>query len=189
VSKIDDLIAAATGQVGVPYAFGQETPGVAFDCSGLTQYAYAQVGVRLPRTAAEQQDAVARVSSPQPGDLVFWGDPAEHVALYIGKGKSVAAPQPGESVKVQDVWGTPTYGRVSSVGGAIASTTGAIGNMASDLTSVVSDTLGQFRGIILTGLAVGLGLALVGTGVYTAVARPLTKRVRGAALDVGKAMV
>ena len=63
-------MAAAQSQLGVPYHWGGESPGVGFDCSGLTQWAWGRAGVSIPRTAQEQYDAIAHVSlaSLQPGD-------------------------------------------------------------------------------------------------------------------------
>jgi cell wall-associated NlpC family hydrolase len=87
MSKVADLIALATTQLGKPYVYGDEGPNT-FDCSGLMQYVFGLVGIRLPRTAAQQQKSVTRVASPVPGDLVFYGAPAHHVALYIGGGRS-----------------------------------------------------------------------------------------------------
>lgn len=108
-------IASEYSQIGLPYKFGAEAPGVDFDCSGLTQWAYAQAGIQLPRTAALQQAATDRISKSElrPGDLIFYGAPAHHVAMYIGGGYLIQAPQTGEKVDKVKVWGTPTnYGRV-----------------------------------------------------------------------------
>ena len=82
-------LAAAESQIGVPYRWGGESPGSGFDCSGLTQWAWRQAGVDLPRTAAAQYDAIAHVplSDLQPGDLLFWGfGGISHVGMYVGGG-------------------------------------------------------------------------------------------------------
>ena len=102
-------VAAAESQIGVPYVWGGETPGVGFDCSGLTQWSWRQAGVGIPRTAQAQYDAIAHVSlgALQPGDLVFWGDGTGdiyHVGMYVGGGDVVDAPQTGETVHVQPIW-------------------------------------------------------------------------------------
>jgi len=101
-------VAAAESQIGVPYQWGGEDPGVGFDCSGLTQWSWAQAGVSLPRTAAEQYDAVTHIplSAMQPGDLVFWSDGSgiSHVAIYIGNGDVVHAPNTGSTVRIQAIW-------------------------------------------------------------------------------------
>ncbi|MFE6692132.1 NlpC/P60 family protein [Streptomyces sp. NPDC057743] len=76
-----------------------------FDCSGLTLYAYAKVGVTLPRTAAAQYAASKPIKSKSdlmPGDLVFYGSSAEsihHVGIYVGGGYMIDAPRPGTEVR------------------------------------------------------------------------------------------
>ncbi|MCG7241215.1 MULTISPECIES: C40 family peptidase [Corynebacterium] len=84
-------VAAAKSQVGQPYVWGGTGNG-GFDCSGLTQWAYSQAGVELPRTA-DQQAIGQQVSADQlqPGDLVVWDG---HVAMYSGNGEIVEAGDP-----------------------------------------------------------------------------------------------
>lgn len=111
-------IAVAYSEIGKPYKYGDEGPNT-FDCSGLIQFIYKGAGVTLPRTAKEQQKATTRISRAElrPGDLVFWGNPAHHVALYIGGGRIIQAPQTGELVDNVPLWGTPTnFGRVRGSG-------------------------------------------------------------------------
>lgn len=95
----------ALGQVGRPYLYGGTTPA-GFDCSGLVQYSYAQVGIKLPRTTGEQLKAGQRISlsSAQPGDLLFYEmGSGLHVALYVGDGRAVHAPARGRTVIVAPV--------------------------------------------------------------------------------------
>ena len=77
-----------------------------FDCSGLMQWSWAQVGVHIPRVAADQQTWATPVpiSQVQPGDLVFFGNPAHHVGMYIGNGQMVNAPHTGANVEVASIW-------------------------------------------------------------------------------------
>jgi cell wall-associated NlpC family hydrolase len=98
-------VSAALSQVGVPYQFGQSSPGVAFDCSGLTMYAWGRAGVSLPHSSRAQYDMLPHVplNALEPGDLIFSHTPVGHVGLYIGGGQMVHAPQPGESVMVSPV--------------------------------------------------------------------------------------
>ena len=107
-------VQAAESQIGVPYRWGGESPGVGFDCSGLTQWAWGQAGVGIPRTADAQYHAVTRVSlsSMEPGDLVFWGSGgyADHVGIYVGNGDVVHAPSSGETVRIQAIWGNGLLG-------------------------------------------------------------------------------
>jgi peptidoglycan DL-endopeptidase CwlO len=91
----------ALAQVGKPYVFAAAGPD-AFDCSGLTMAAWAAGGVSLPHLASAQYDYGTHVSANQlqPGDLVFLYQPIDHVAIYIGNGMMVSAPQPGENVQI-----------------------------------------------------------------------------------------
>jgi cell wall-associated NlpC family hydrolase len=101
----------AIGQKGTPYRMGGTTPGKAFDCSGLVQWAYKQIGITLPRVAKDQAHvgrlvASGRVSRAQllsllqPGDLLFFYSPVEHVVMYVGDGKIVEAAHNGTTVRV-----------------------------------------------------------------------------------------
>jgi len=103
-------VLAALTQLGVPYVWGGTTPGVGFDCSGLVQWAYAQIGVTLPRTTQEQVMVGIAITVEQlrPGDLVFTrsnraGGVVErgHVALYAGGGQVVVAPSTGDLVSLR----------------------------------------------------------------------------------------
>jgi cell wall-associated NlpC family hydrolase len=100
-------VAFALSQLGTPYRWGGEAPGFAFDCSGLTQAAYASAGIQLPRVAQAQYDAGPPVPAAQPlepGDLVFFGsgpDAIEHVGIVIGNGRMVDAPHTGAVVRVE----------------------------------------------------------------------------------------
>ncbi|MBO1753576.1 C40 family peptidase [Allobranchiibius sp. CTAmp26] len=107
----NSAIAIAKRYIGVPYVYGGTTPS-GFDCSGFTSYVFRQLGINLPRTAAAQQASVTPVSTPQPGDLVFFGSPAYHIGIYLGNGMMIAAPKPGDHVKIEAIYGTPSgYGR------------------------------------------------------------------------------
>ncbi len=97
-------VQTALAQVGDPYVWGAGGPN-AFDCSGLTQYAYAAAGISLPHSSRMQSQmgtAVSR-SQLQPGDLVFYYSPVSHVSMYIGNGQMVHASTSGSPVKVVPV--------------------------------------------------------------------------------------
>jgi len=79
---------------------------VGFDCSGLMMYAFAAAGIYLPHFSGYQYTSGTQVplSRMQPGDMIFYGDGgSEHVALYMGNGKMIEAPESGEVVKVSPV--------------------------------------------------------------------------------------
>ncbi|MGX5655717.1 NlpC/P60 family protein [Geodermatophilus nigrescens] len=97
-------VQTALAQVGDPYVWGAGGPN-AFDCSGLTQYAYAAAGISLPHSSRMQSQmgtAVTR-SQLQPGDLIFYYSPVSHVSMYIGNGQMVHASTSGVPVKVVSV--------------------------------------------------------------------------------------
>jgi len=99
-------VAAAESQIGVPYVWGGESPGVGFDCSGLTAWAWGQAGVSLPHYSGAQYDdsAPVPVSDMEPGDLLFYGPGgSEHVAMYVGSGEMIEAPETGETVHITSV--------------------------------------------------------------------------------------
>jgi cell wall-associated NlpC family hydrolase len=107
-------IDAALGQQGVAYKYATSKPGVSFDCSGLTHYAWGVAGVYLPRNSRAQAAATPRVPSAaaQPGDLIFYYSPISHVGIYLGGGRLVHAPNSGTVVKVANV----SWGKVTAVG-------------------------------------------------------------------------
>ncbi|MEU7068338.1 bifunctional lytic transglycosylase/C40 family peptidase [Streptomyces sp. NPDC046161] len=137
--NVGAVIQAALAQQGVPYSWGGGgpqgpssgiccSPGgqdgrtvVGFDCSGLTQYAYARAGINLPRTASEQAGVGRRIPATAgfgalaPGDLIFYGyDPTSdstihHVGIYLGDGKMINAPKPGTAVRIDPVTALPDY--------------------------------------------------------------------------------
>ncbi len=108
-SRAGIAVQAALSQQGVPYRYATSNPGVSFDCSGLTSYAWGQAGVGIPRTSRSQYASLPRVSpsSVQPGDLLFFYSPISHVSMYVGNGNQVHAPNTGSVVHVRAVnWGS-----------------------------------------------------------------------------------
>ena len=101
---VQAVVDRAMAQLGDPYVWGAGGPD-AFDCSGLTQYAYAAAGISLPHSSRSQSTmgtAVARADL-QPGDLVFFYSPVSHVGMYIGNGQMVHASTFGQPVIVSSV--------------------------------------------------------------------------------------
>lgn len=110
------VLEIASAQSGDNYSYGAAGPD-SFDCSGFTQYVFGKVGVSLPHSAAAQRDAVAPVSNPAPGDLVFvyngGGGSIGHVAIYAGNGYWYEASNPSTGVGKHRAWSSHvSYGRV-----------------------------------------------------------------------------
>ena len=115
-------VQAAVSQLGVPYVFGGEDPGVGFDCSGLVQWAWAQAGVSIPRTTETQWPALTHVSldALEPGDLLFYynldgDDQVDHVVMYAGSGPYgtdtvIQAPFTGSTVSYSPIFTTGLIG-------------------------------------------------------------------------------
>ncbi|CAN5809709.1 hypothetical protein BH20ACT4_BH20ACT4_13120 [soil metagenome] len=98
-------INAALSEVGTPWIYAMAQPGVGFDCSGLTSWAWAQAGVSMPHQSAQQYASLPHVpvSSAQPGDLLFSYSPISHVGIYLGNGQQVHSPNSTTTVKVAAV--------------------------------------------------------------------------------------
>ena len=118
----------ALSQIGTPYVWGGETPGVGFDCSGLVQAAYAVAGLSLPRVAQDQYNATPKLAPGAllvPGDLVFFGGGVgsiDHVGLFVGvtggQYVMVDAPHTGADVRAEAFPATPgaSFGSLMYVG-------------------------------------------------------------------------
>jgi cell wall-associated NlpC family hydrolase len=122
------IVSAAEQWLGTPYSWGgggakgpskgiqQGRNTVGFDCSGLVQYAYAQVGLKMPRVSYGQlkMGSKAALNSLRPGDLVGFGN-GHHIGIYIGGGKYIEAPHTGAQVRISslknrsDAWGVKVY--------------------------------------------------------------------------------
>lgn len=104
-----DLVAEARKYVGVPYVWGGATPQ-GLDCSGLVKLSLSALGVDMPRVAREQMTQgtpVASLDQAEPGDLLVF-DGGSHIGIYLGEGRMIDAPKPGDRVRERDVYETPT---------------------------------------------------------------------------------
>jgi peptidoglycan DL-endopeptidase CwlO len=131
-AQLTAFLKAAVSRVGMPYVWGAAGP-TSFDCSGLVQWSLAQAGVLMPRVAADQARTgpAVPISQLQPGDLLFYHtDPTapdyiSHVAIYLGKGLMVQAPEPGMDVQIVPVdLGTEFAGAIAVSPAAAAAAAG-----------------------------------------------------------------
>ncbi|MGW9029521.1 NlpC/P60 family protein [Streptomyces sp. NPDC055722] len=103
--RAGSAFSAAQSQIGKPYVYGASGPN-AYDCSGLTSWAYAQAGVAIPRTSEAQANAGTRIYSASDlrvGDLVFFFNDLHHVGLYAGNGQILHAPRSGTVVRYESM--------------------------------------------------------------------------------------
>jgi cell wall-associated NlpC family hydrolase len=114
-------IAYARAQLGKPYVYGATGPD-AFDCSGLVMAAWAAAGLSIPRTSEQQWADLPHVTTPEPGDLVFYtGNPIDpppgHVTMYLGGGQMIEAYGIGVPIRItalrSGVWGYADPGGAS----------------------------------------------------------------------------
>ncbi|WP_030295007.1 NlpC/P60 family protein [Streptomyces sp. NRRL F-5681] len=112
-AKAEKVLAFARAQIGKPYVWGASGPA-SYDCSGLTQAAWREAGVTLPRTTWDQVEFGTRVATSdlKPGDLVFFYDDISHVGIYKGEGMMIHAPKPGANVREESIYSMPIYGSV-----------------------------------------------------------------------------
>jgi len=106
--SLDQVVAVAMQYQGVPYVYGGASPA-GFDCSGLTQYVYAQFGVSLPHSASRQGAGGVKIAPADalPGDIVAM-DGGGHVGIYLGNGMMIDAPYAGQVVHVRAIY-TPSH--------------------------------------------------------------------------------
>ncbi len=104
---VGGAIAAARSQLGVPYRWANASPGVGFDCSGLTSWAWGRAGKALPHSSRAQYASLPHVplDQLQPGDLVFFGGRSvNHVGIYIGGGMMIHSPHTGAVVETATIY-------------------------------------------------------------------------------------
>ena len=136
------VVSVAFRYLGIPYRWAGATPASGFDCSGLVQYVYAQLGISLPHNAAAQFNSPQAVSVPrnqlQPGDLVFF-DGLDHVGIYIGGGDFIDAPHTGAFVRIDSLtgWYAAKYDGAKRIVGASSSDTFQTGSGGTSFSSNV----------------------------------------------------
>lgn len=102
----NDVVEQARKYIGVPYVWGGTDPATGLDCSGFVQRVYKDLGIELPRVTWDQMTKgtpVASMAEAKPGDLlVSYG--GSHIAIYLGNGKAIDAPVPGQTIQIRDAW-------------------------------------------------------------------------------------
>ena len=137
------LVATCKKYLGVPYVWGGTSPR-GFDCSGLMQYVYAQVGKSIPRTAATQFAGGIPIPSPRPGDLVFFkgalgtASRPGHVGMFIGNGQMIHAPQTGDVVKIANAFRSDYLGARRFENGGIATQASIFGEAGAEMAIPLS---------------------------------------------------
>jgi peptidoglycan DL-endopeptidase CwlO len=143
----DQVIAEGQKYLGIPYLWGGTDPDKGLDCSGFTQLVYGNLGIDLPRVSRDQakvgDEVTGGLDNAQKGDLLFFGDPVHHVAIYMGDGKMIEAPRTGLDVRETDVYETPSGirrvigsdldTRASSVSGVSALSATGTGSVTGDV--------------------------------------------------------
>ncbi len=118
-NKRDVIARAAKNMRGKTYRYGESSRRSGFDCSGLTQYAYKEAGVNIPRTAAAQYKRSRKITKKElkKADLVFFstkGSGASHVGIYLGNGSFIHSPSSGKEVRISMLknpyWKSHYYG-------------------------------------------------------------------------------
>ncbi|MBE5785104.1 MAG: hydrolase [Clostridiales bacterium] len=105
VLLLNKILDTAKQYLGLPYKTAGTSPETGFDCSGFTQYVFRQAGISIPRVSRDQAKAGTAVSYSQmrPGDLVCFNSPVSHVGIYLGGGKFIHSPKPGDKIKITEL--------------------------------------------------------------------------------------
>lgn len=102
----DAVVRQSMNYLGVPYLWGGTNPDVGLDCSGFVQRVHRDLGIELPRVSQDQArggQPVASLEEARPGDVLVFGSPVNHVAIYLGDGQMIHAPRRGDVVKIEPI--------------------------------------------------------------------------------------
>lgn len=143
------VVANAQQYLGRPYKWGGSSPAENFDCSGLVQYVYKQVGISLNRTTYDQvkQGTAVSKNQLQVGDAVFFGSPSapHHVGIYMGNGKYIHSPKTGDVIKVSNLNSRSDYAtarRYASGGSSVSRTTSS--NYSGKYASYINEAANKY---------------------------------------------
>lgn len=101
-----EVVQRSMEYLGVPYLWGGTNPDQGLDCSGFVQLVHRDLGIELPRVSRDQArggQPVAALADARPGDVLAFGQPVNHVAIYLGDGQMIHAPRRGDVVKVEPI--------------------------------------------------------------------------------------
>lgn len=103
------IVTDAKRYLGTPYVFGSTDPSIGLDCSAFVQRVFADYGIEIPRLVRDQRyvgEEIASIDLAQPGDIFVygWSPDTYHVVMYIGDGKVIHSPEPGDVVKISHIW-------------------------------------------------------------------------------------
>ncbi|MGY6499372.1 MAG: lytic transglycosylase domain-containing protein [Acidimicrobiales bacterium] len=102
----DAVVRQSMNYLGVPYQWGGTDPASGLDCSGFVQRVHRDLGIELPRVSRDQArggQPVASLAEARPGDVLAFGSPVNHVAIYLGDGQMIHAPRRGDVVKIEPI--------------------------------------------------------------------------------------
>lgn len=137
-----ELVRLAETYQGIPYLWGGTDPERGLDCSGFLQHVFRRVGIELPRVSrdqARQGTEVPSLDQARPGDLIAFGEPVDHISIYVGDGKIIHAPRTGDVIKIADIHRTPTAIRRVLPESSVAPAAGGLGGVGA-AGSVVAST-------------------------------------------------
>ncbi len=146
----DAVVADAKKYLGVPYVWGGTNPATGLDCSGLVQRVYKDLGINLPRVAADQGNAgttVPNLAAAKPGDLLVMNG-GEHIGIYAGNNQYIHAPQPGMNVQLADIPAGAVFDKITRI---IPATPAAPAVTAAN--PAMTDLLSSLQASLATGAA------------------------------------